>query len=328
MKNTKTQAIRFHQPGGPAVLQFEEIDLSEPQDDEVQIDHKYIGVNFVDTYYRSGLYPSALPSGIGNEASGIVEKVGKSVTHLKVGDRVAYCLGPLGAYSCKRNLQADKVIVIPDNVSFEAAASLMLKALTVSYLFKDVYPLKSGETILFHAAAGGVGLIACQWAKHLGVKLVGTASSEEKGSVAKKLGAYEIINYKKEDIVKRLLEITGGEKVPVVYDSVGQSTWEKSLDSLQPCGLMVSFGNTTGAVTGVNLGILAQKGGLFVTRPMLAHYMDTSEKLQKAAKHLFDLVAAGIIVPQIDSIYKLEEAQMAHEALLDSRRLGTVLLKV
>ena len=328
MKNQKTEVIRFHHAGGPEVLVFEKIDLQEPKENEVLIAHKYIGVNFVDTYFRSGLYPVALPSGLGNEASGVVEKVGSLVTHLKVGDRVAYSLGPLGAYSQKRNLEADKVVLIPDGVSFEVAAAVMLKGLTVSYLFKDVYPLKSGETILFHAAAGGVGLIACQWAKHLGVKLIGTASSEEKGAVAKKMGAFEIINYKKEDIAQRVFELTTGEKVPVVYDSVGQSTWEKSLDSLMPRGLMVSFGNTTGAVTGVNLGILAQKGGLFVTRPMLAHYMDTHEKLQRAAKHLFDLVAQRVITPRIDSIYKLEEAQKAHEALLDSKRLGTVLLKI
>lgn len=324
----KTEAIRFYQTGTKEVLKFEEIDLPEPKENEVLISQKFIGVNFIDTYYRSGLYPVQLPSGLGTEASGVIEKVGNKVTHLKAGDRVTYAQGPLGAYAKKRVIAADKVILLPSDISFEAAAAMTLKGLTVSYLFQDVHPLQRGDTILFHAAAGGVGLIACQWAKYLGVKLIGTVSSEAKARLIQEMGAYAAINYTQEKISQRVLEITGHKKVSVVYDSVGADTWEESLNSLSPKGLMVSFGNTTGPVRNVDLGILAQKGGLFVTRPMLAHYIDTYEKLQTRGAQLFELVKEGVITPHIDSVFKLKDAAFAHQELLERSRVGTILLEV
>lgn len=324
----KTQAIRFHQTGGIEVLQLEEIDLPDLKENEVLINQKFIGVNFIDTYYRSGLYPIHLPSGLGTEASGVIEKVGSEVKNFKVGDRVTYAQGPLGAYAKKRILTEDKLIHIPDEVTFEQAAAVTLKGLTVSYLFEDVHKLSPDETVLFHAAAGGVGLIACQWAKHVGAKLIGTVSSHAKAEFIKKMGAFEAINYSEENIPERVFAITRGNKVPVVYDSIGAATWEDSLNSLSPRGLMVSFGNTTGPVKDVNLGILAQKGGLFVTRPMLGHYVDTPEKLKEKSSKLFSMVKDGIIIPQIDNIFKLEDAKIAHQELLDRSRMGTILLEV
>ncbi len=322
----KQHIIRFHQVGGPEVLKFEELPLTAPKENEIQILHKAIGVNFVDTYYRSGLYPTTLPSGTGSEAAGVVEAVGSNVKHFKVGDRVAYAQGPLGAYADRRNVPANVVVKIPDNVSFESAAAVMLKGLTVYYLFKDIFPLKKEDEILFHAAAGGVGLIACQWAKHIGAKLIGTVSSDEKNKIAREHGAWEIINYKTENLPERILEITKGAKVPVVFDGVGKSTWEWSLDCLRPRGLMVSFGNASGPVTGINLATLTQKGSLFVTRPSLGHYMDTPEKLQKASDELFDLVGKGIIKTDEIKTFKLSEAAQAHNELNDRSRVGSLLL--
>jgi len=322
----KALTIKFKKHGDPEVLYFEESELSDLLDDEVRILHKAIGVNFIDSYYRTGLYSEDLPSGLGTEAAGVIEAIGKNVSHLKVGDRVAYAQGPLGAYSNRRNLSSRFVVKIPDNVSFNQAAAILLKGLTVRYLFKDVHQLKKDETILFHAASGGVGLIACQWAKHIGAKLIGTTSSREKGQVAKELGAFEIINYQEENVVKKVMEITQGEGVPVVYDSVGKSTWETSLNCLQTRGLMVSFGNASGPVTGVNLGVLAQKGSLFVTRPILGHYVDSSEKLQHASEDLFNLVGQGIIKVEHLKLFPLKDAALAHEELLDRKRIGGMIL--
>lgn len=322
----KATVVKFKEYGGPDVLHLESVELPDLLDHEVRFLHKAIGVNFIDSYYRTGLYPTTLPSGVGAEASGVVEAVGKEVTHLKIGDRVAYAQGPLGSYSTRRNLDARFVVRIPDNVSFETAASIMLKGLTVRYLFKDVYQVKKGDTFLFHAAAGGVGLIACQWAKHLGAKLIGTTSSQEKGEVAKSLGAWEIINYNEENVSNRVAELTHGEKVSVVYDSVGNSTWDDSLDSLKPKGLMVSFGNASGPVTGVNLGILAQKGSLFVTRPILGHYVHDLKTLQTASEELFELVGSGIIKAEHIRKIPLANAQLAHEDLLDRSRIGGIVL--
>lgn len=323
-----TKLIRFHHTGGPEVLELEEEVLAPLQANEVLIQHHAIGINFVETYYRTGLYASPLPSKIGSEAAGVVLDVGKEVTHLKPGDRVAYAQGPLGSYSERRTIPARFVVKLPASISFEEAAGGMLKGLTVQYLFRQTYPLKSGQTVLFHAAAGGVGLIACQWARHLGVRLIGTASSPEKAALAKENGAWEVINYKNENIVQRVLELTGGKKLPVVYDSVGKSTWETSLDCLEERGLMVSFGNTTGAVTGVDLGILSKKRSLYVTRPTLATYTNTLEKLQTAADELFDLMERKIIQIKISKEFSLKEARAAHEHIQGATSTGSTILKV
>ncbi|MGZ8981776.1 MAG: quinone oxidoreductase family protein, partial [Burkholderiaceae bacterium] len=257
MKN-KAVMIRAH--GGPEVLEVVEVDVKDPGPDEVRIRQQAIGLNFIDIYYRTGLYANALPHGLGFEGAGVVEAVGSSVKFLKEGDRVAYPQGPIGAYAEMRTMPVATVVKLPKKVGFDEAAAVMLKGLTVQYLFRQTYRLQGTETILFHAAAGGVGLIACQWAKALGVKLIGTVSSPEKAALAKKNGAWETIDYTKGNFVERVLALTNGAKLPVVYDSVGKDTWEGSLDCIQPRGLMVSFGNASGPVTGVNIGILAAKG--------------------------------------------------------------------
>lgn len=323
---SKALSIHFSRYGGPEVLEINRVELPPLLEHEIRIVHRAIGVNFIDSYYRTGLYPASLPSGLGTEAAGVVEAVGKRVTHLKVGDRVAYAQGPLGAYADRRNVPSQFVVKIPDNVTFATAAAVMLKGLTVRYLFKDVYQLGQNETVLFHAAAGGVGLIACQWARHLGAKLIGTTSSLEKGELAKKCGAWEVINYQQEDVASRVSQLTGGLKVPVVFDGVGKATWESSLDSLAARGLMVSFGNASGAVTGVNLSLLAQKGSLFVTRPILGHYVNTQEKLQEAASELFELVGRGIIKAENLKEIPLSSASQAHQELLARDRVGGMIL--
>jgi NADPH2:quinone reductase len=322
----KTQLIQFSSLGGPEVLQLTEIELAAPGADEVLIEHKAIGVNFIETYYRSGLYPVNLPSSLGTEATGVVLEVGSHVKNVKPGDRVAYMQGPLGAYSQKRILHAKFLLKLPESIPFETAAAMMLKGLTVQYLFRQTYGLQKEQTILFHAAAGGVGLIACQWAKHLGVKLIGTVSTDEKAALAKQNGAWETINYSHEDVAKRVLELTDGKKVPVVYDGVGKSTWEASLDSLETRGLLVSFGNASGAVTNVSLGILAQKGSLYVTRPTTGSYFDTPEKLQKGGDELMDLVGQGILKIQTPTQFPLKEAGRAHEHISSRSSTGSTIL--
>lgn len=323
---TMSHTIKFNSYGGPEVLRLVEEVLNPLQRGEVLIKHEAIGVNFIETYYRSGLYPTNLPSGLGTEAAGTVLAVGKEVNHLKVGDRVAYAQGPLGSYSEQRNIPARYVVKIPDGISFEEAAGVLLKGMTVQYLFRQTYKLQKGETILFHAAAGGVGLIACQWAKHLGVKLIGTVSSEEKAQLAKSKGAWEIINYSKENVPESVLKITQGKKVPVVYDGVGKDTWEASLDSLAPRGLLVSFGNASGPVTNVNLSTLAQKGSLYVTRPTLATYVDTPEKLQSTADEVFDLILKKKIHVTIDERFKLSDAPEAHKFISNRKSMGSTIL--
>ncbi len=320
------KAIRFYKTGGPEVLQIEDVEVPEVNNDEIIVRQKAIGLNFIDTYYRSGLYSTPLPSGLGFEGAGIVERVGKDVTYFRPGDRVAYPHSKIGAYAEYAIVAASGAVKLPDSISFEEGAAMMLKGLTVQYLLLQVYQVKKDETILFHAAAGGVGLIACQWASHLGVKLIGTVSSEEKSKIAKASGAFETINYSNEDVVKRVLEITHGKKVPVVYDGVGKSTWEISLDCLSPRGLMVSFGNASGAVTGVGLGILAQKGSLYVTRPVLGHFIDTHEKLIASSNELFDLVQKKIIKIPIAQTYKLEDVRKAHEDLESRKTMGSTIL--
>ncbi|MCF6710901.1 quinone oxidoreductase [Raoultella ornithinolytica] len=321
--------IEFHQHGGPDVLKAVEFTPAEPQENEIQVENKAIGINYIDTYIRSGLYPPpSLPSGLGTEAAGVVTKVGRSVQHIKAGDRVVYAQSALGAYSSVHNVIADKAALLPDGISFEQAAASFLKGLTVYYLLRKTYEIKPGEPFLFHAAAGGVGLIACQWAKALGAKLIGTVGSAQKAQRAKQAGAWQVINYREENIDERLKEITEGKKVHVVYDSVGKDTWEASLDCLQRRGLMVSFGNSSGPVTGVNLGILNQKGSLYVTRPSLQGYITNRQELAEASSELFSLIASGAInVDVADSQkYALTDARRAHEVLESRATEGSSLL--
>ncbi|MGX9524813.1 quinone oxidoreductase family protein [Alcaligenes nematophilus] len=320
------KAIRIERNGGPEVLQWASVELPAPQEKEVTIRQKAVGLNFIDIYFRNGLYSNPLPHGLGFEASGIVEAVGSGVTHLKVGDRVAYGQSPLGAYAEARNVPADRVVRIPDGVTFEQAAAMMLKGLTCWYLLRQTYRVHEGQTILFHAAAGGVGLYACQWARALGAKLIGTVSSPEKAALAKENGAWEVIDYSHEDVVQRVLELTNGQKVPVVYDGVGKDTWERSLDCLQPRGLMVSFGNASGPVTGVNLATLASKGSLYVTRPVLGAYVPTQETMQGAADEMFELVLQGKIKPLIGQRFPLDQVAKAHEELAGRRTTGSTVL--
>jgi NADPH2:quinone reductase len=320
-------AIRFHKTGGPEVLQWEEVDVKQPGPGEALVRHKAVGLNYIDTYHRSGLYPMPLPSGIGLEAAGVIEAVGPGVTDLKAGDRVAYANGPVGSYSEVKVHPADRLVKLPEGVSFEQAASMMLQGLTVQYLLRRLYLTpKAGDTVLWHAAAGGIGLIACQWAKALGVNLIGTVSSEEKAKLAREHGAAHTIIYTKEDFVARVNEITGGKKVPIVYDSVGKDTFMKSLDTLQPRGLMVSFGNASGPVEPTNLGVLAQKGSLYVTRPTLIHYTSKREELVAAANELFDMVLKGKIKVGPRQSYALKDAQQAHRDLEGRKTTGSTIL--
>lgn len=321
--------IEFSKHGGPEVLNAVEFTPSAPGENEVQVENKAIGINYIDTYIRSGLYPPpSMPSGLGTEAAGVVSQVGSNVKHIKAGDRVVYAQSGLGAYSSVHNVPADKVALLPAAISYEQAAASFLKGLTVFYLLRKTYEIKPGEPFLFHAAAGGVGLIACQWAKALGAKLIGTVGSAEKAERAKQAGAWQVINYRDENITERVKEITGGKKLPVVYDSVGKDTWEASLDCLKRRGLMVSFGNSSGPVTGVNLGILNQKGSLFVTRPSLNGYITNYDELKEASHELFSLIASGIIkVDVADSQkYPLKEARRAHEILESRATQGSSLL--
>ncbi|SOB49142.1 NADPH:quinone reductase [Pseudomonas lundensis] len=319
--------IQFQAHGGPEVLEFVDYTPAEPGPQQVRVRNRAIGLNFIDTYYRSGLYPlPELPSGLGNEGAGVVDAIGSDVHNLKVGDRVAYGTGPLGAYSELHVLPAANVVKLPDDISYEEAAAVMLKGLTVQYLLRQTYELKGGETILFHAAAGGVGSIACQWAKALGVKLIGAVSSPKKAALAKKLGAWATIDYSHEDVVQRVLELTDGKKCPVVYDGVGKDTWLTSLDCLSPRGLMVSFGNASGAVTGVNLGILSQKGSLYVTRPTLASYANTPENLQKMADELFEMIRSYNITVNISQRFALKDAAKAQTELSERRTTGSTIL--
>lgn len=321
--------IEFNKHGGPEVLQAVEFTPSAPADNEIQVENKAIGINYIDTYIRSGLYPPpSMPSGLGTEAAGVVVKVGRDVTHIKEGDRVVYAQSSLGAYSTVHNVPADKAAILPNAISFEQAAASFLKGLTVFYLLRKTYEVKPDEQFLFHAAAGGVGLIACQWAKALGAKLIGTVGSAQKAQRALQAGAWQVINYREESLVERVKEITNGKKLRVVYDSVGKDTWESSLDCLQRRGLMVSFGNSSGAVTGVNLGILNQKGSLYVTRPSLQGYITTREELEEASNELFSLIASGVIKVEVaqEQKYPLHEAQRAHEVLESRATQGSSLL--
>jgi NADPH:quinone reductase len=319
-------AVRFHKQGGPEVLQYEEVQVGEPGPGQVRIRHTAIGVNFVDTYQRSGLYPMQLPQVAGNEGAGVVEALGQGVTDLKPGDRVAYT-GLPGSYCDVRLVPADRMVKLPQGITDEQAASMMLKGLTVHYLIHTTYPVKKGETVLWHAAAGGVGSIACQWLKALGVSVIGTAGSDEKVSLAKAHGAEHVVNYSRENFVERVQAITGGKKVPVVYDSVGKTTWEGSLECLRPRGLMVSFGNASGPVAPVNLGILSTKGSLYVTRPTLATHIASRADLVERANDLFEVVKSGKVKIETTKRYKLADAQQAHRDLEGRKTTGSIVLQ-
>ncbi|WP_426150972.1 NADPH:quinone reductase [Pseudomonas sp. DC3000-4b1] len=318
--------IQFSSNGGPEVLELVEFKPSEPGPLEIRVRNHAIGLNYIDTYYRSGLYPApGFPSGLGTEAAGVIEAVGSQVTSLSVGDRVAYAGGPLGAYSDVHVLPASVVVKLPEAISFEQAAAMMLKGLTVQYLLRQTYRLQSGETILFHAGAGGVGLLACQWASALGAKVIATVGSAEKAEKAKAAGAWEVIDYSREDVAERVLELTNGQKCPVVYDGVGKDTWETSLDCVAPRGLLVSFGNASGAVTGVNLGVLASKGSLYVTRPTLGTYA-VPGALQGMADELFEMVTSGKVKVEVHQRYRLDEAAQAHRDLSGRKTTGSTVL--
>ncbi|EKE75647.1 quinone oxidoreductase family protein [Gallaecimonas xiamenensis] len=319
--------IQIEQNGGPEVLQWAEVALAEPKAGEVRVKNHAVGVNFIDIYFRDGLYKApAMPTSLGTEGAGVVDAIGEGVTGFKVGDRVAYAQGPLGAYSQYHVLPANKLVSLPEQIDFDSAAAMMLKGLTCQYLLRQTAPLKAGDVVLFHAAAGGVGTFACQWAKALGVKLIGTVSTAEKAALAKANGAWEVINYSTENVVERVKELTGGAMCDVVYDSVGKDTWLTSLDCLKPRGLMVSFGNSSGPVEGVNLAILNQKGSLFVTRPSLNGYADTPERLQAMAKDLFDVVQSGQVQIHIGQRFPLEDAAKAHIALAGRQTTGSTVL--
>jgi NADPH2:quinone reductase len=320
-----TQAIRFHETGGPEVLQLERVEVGDPGPGQVRIRHTAIAVNFIDVYFRTGRYPSALPAGLGSDAVGVVEAVGPGVSFLTPGDRVGYLLGPLGAYSQARVMPAEVLIKLPDGISDRSAATLIMKGLTAQYLFRQVYPLKAGDTILYHAAAGGVGLIACQWARALGVTMIGTVGSDEKAEVAKAHGCTHVINYKRENFVERVKEITGGKGVPVVYDSVGKDTLMGSLDCLQKRGTLVSNGTSSGPVV-IDTTLLAMKGSLWVTRPAMVDYALPRPNMLKMADELFDLVLKGQIVSEPKQSFALADAAEAHRALESRQTVGATIL--
>ncbi|MDD2737021.1 MAG: quinone oxidoreductase [Desulfuromonadaceae bacterium] len=319
------KAIRFHKVGGPEVLQWEDVEDVDPGPGEVRIRHETVGVNFVDIYQRSGLYKVPLPAIAGNEGAGFVEAVGAGVTEVKTGDRVAYA-GRIGSYCEVRTIAADRLCILPDNLSFEQGAAMMLKGLTVHYLIRRTYRVQPGDTVVFHAAAGGVGIIACQWLKSMGVRVIGTAGSLEKCEIALRHGADFCINYRTENIVERVQEITDGKGVPVVYDSVGKDTFEASLQCLRPFGLLVSFGNASGPVPPVDLGLLAQHGSLYITRPTLATYIAQRSDLETAAKELFDIVLSGNVTIDVNQRYHLKDAAQAHCDLEARNTTGSSIL--
>jgi NADPH2:quinone reductase len=320
------KAIRFHKTGGPEVLQLDDVAVSDPGPGQARIRHTAIGVNFLDTYQRSGLYPMALPSIAGNEGAGVVEALGQGVTALKPGDRVAYT-GLVGAYCEQRVVPADRLVKTPDGIADDQAASIMLKGMTAQYLIHRTYAVKAGDTVLWHAAAGGVGLIACQWLKALGVTVIGTVGSDEKAKLARAHGCDHVIVYTRENFAERVKEITAGKGLPVVYDSVGKTTWEGSLECLQPRGLMVSFGNASGPVAPVNLGILAQKGSLYVTRPTLTTHIGSRADLEATADALFSVVKAGKVKIEISARYALAEAAQCHRDLEGRKTTGSLILQ-
>ena len=320
------KAIRFAKAGGPEVLELKDIELPPPRPGEVRVKHTAIGVNFIDTYQRSGLYPVPIPSGLGLEAVGVVEAVGENVTTVAKGDRVAYCTGPIGSYAEANNVPADRVVTLPSDISDETAAAALLKGMTAQYLLKRTYAVKPGDTIVFHAAAGGVGLIACQWAKHLGATVIGTVGSDDKTGLARENGCSHVLNTRGEDWSARVREITGGIGVPVVYDGIGRDTFTGSLDCLAVRGMLVSFGNASGAVPAFEPGILSAKGSLYLTRPTLFHYTRSREELQETAADLFSVIQSGAVKIAIRQRFPLAKAREAHEALHSRSTTGATLL--
>ena len=320
------KAIRIHKTGGPDVLTFEDVAVGDPGPGQARVRHTAIGLNFIDTYHRSGLYPLPLPTGLGSEAAGVVEAVGPGVTWVKAGDRVGYAGGPPGSYADVRVMPAERLVKVPDGISDQQVAAMMLKGMTTQYLIRRTFKVQPGQTVLFHAAAGGVGLIACQWLKALGATVIGTVGSDDKAKLAKAHGCDHTIVYTRENFVERVKEITGGQKVPVVYDSVGKDTWMGSLDCLQPLGLLAVFGNGSGPVPAFDLGLLAQKGSLFVTRPTLNTYTAKREDLEATANELFDVVKSGKVKIEINQTYALKDAAQAHRDLEGRKTTGSTVL--
>jgi len=321
-----SKAIRMFKTGGPEVMEYVEVEVGEPGPGEARVRHAACGLNFVDVYFRNGLYPQPLPAGLGMEGAGVVEAVGAGVTHVQPGDRVAYAGQPPGAYAEARVMPAAVLVKLPDAIGFEMAAAMMLQGLTVQYLLRRTYPLKGGETILFHAAAGGVGLIACQWAKALGVTMIGTVGSDEKAALAKAHGCAHTINYNKENFVERVREITGGAGVPVVYDSIGKDTFTGSLDCLAPLGMMVSFGSASGPVPPFGLHELASRGSLFITRPTLFTHIAKRAALDEMAADLFGMVQGGQVKIEINQRYPLRDVAQAHRDLEARQTTGSTIL--
>jgi len=319
------RAIRIYETGGPEVMKLENVEVGDPDPGQVRVRHSYVAVNFIDIYFRTGRYPMPLPNGLGSDAVGVVEAAGEGVTDIRVGQRVGYLMGPQGAYSDVRVMPADMLIPLPDGVTDRTAATLMMKGMTAQYLFRQVFPLKGGETILYHAAAGGVGLVACQWAKALGVTMIGTVSSDEKAEIAKAYGCTHTIVTSREDIAKRVRELTGGKGVPVVYDSVGKDTLQASLDSLQPRGALVSNGTSSGPVV-LDTMQLAVKGSIWVTRPAMVHYATPRSHMLEMADELFGLVLAGKITGEPRQSFALSEAAEAHRALESRATTGATVL--
>jgi NADPH:quinone reductase len=321
-------AIRFHKTGGPEVLVWEDVEIGKPGPGQARLRQTAVGLNYVDTYFRAGVYPTQMPSGLGTEGAGVVEEIGPGVTDVKIGDRVAYAGGPLGAYAEARLIPADRLIVLPPSITDRQGAAMMLQGLTVQYLIRRTYRVQKGDTILIHAAAGGIGLILCQWAKHLGATVIGTVSTDAKAELAKANGCHHPIVYTREDFVARVKDITGGKLLPVVYDSVGKDTFMKSLDCLRPLGLMVSFGQASGKVEPFDAGILAAKGSLYLTRPTLNTYAAKREDLVAAAKELFDVVASGAVKITVNQTYALKDAAQAHRDLEGRNTTGSTVFTV
>jgi len=320
------KAVTISKTGGPEVLELKEISLGKPGPDEVLIEHVAIGLNYIDIYHRSGLYPVNLPSGIGAEASGIIKEIGSNVKDFKVGDRISYAGIPLGAYSTHRIYPTKNLVKVPDNIELDIAATLMTKGLTTFYLLHKTYPVSSGETILYHAAAGGVGQIFCQWAKSLGVKVIGTVGSDEKVELAKKNGCDHVINYSKENFPKKVLEITKGKGVPVVYDGVGKNTFDGSIECLKIRGMMVSFGNSSGPLSDIDVRKMIQPKGLYFTRPSMGQYLRTKDEIKEGADKLFEKIKLGQIKVKIFKKYKLEDAIQAHEDLEARKIIGPAII--
>ena len=322
-----TRIVKIEKTGGPEVLKLETINLGKPSPDEVTIEHKAIGLNFIDTYHRSGLYPVELPSGIGAEGAGIIKKFGSKVKDFSVGDNVAYAGAPLGSYSTERNYPIKNLVKVPKEINLDIIATLMIKGLTTFYLLHKTYPVSSGETVLFHAAAGGVGQIFCQWAKSLGCKIIGTVGAEEKIKIAKKNGCDFVINYSKDNFAKKVLEITEGKGVPVVYDGVGKNTFEGSIECLKMRGMMVSFGNASGPLDNIDVKKMIQPKGLYFTRPSMTQYLSTKEEIKEATDLLFEKVKLGKVKVNIFKKYQLEDVIQAHTDLENRKIIGPAILK-